>query len=173
MRVGSLRKPREYDGRLPPDVDYYLDLVIPRFEEPPKKIGGRVRLFAWKNITNKVIDLHANLFQNIGKRTSNISENTSKSTSKANQIRLGMDNWCLTSPSLWVHGLWSNSRAIISRSGTISRSSPWETMGWLAQRPMAPAGEYTLERLWGVWWIYPPYSLGSPPQMAPQMLGDQ
>ena len=44
MRVGSLHKPREYDGRLPPDAGYYLDLVIPRQEEPRKKIGGRVRL---------------------------------------------------------------------------------------------------------------------------------
>ena len=42
--VGSLRKPREYDGRLPPDVGYYLDLVLPRFEEPPKKNTSRVRL---------------------------------------------------------------------------------------------------------------------------------
>ncbi len=36
--VGSLRTPRECDGRLPPDAGYYLDLVIPRFGEPPKKI---------------------------------------------------------------------------------------------------------------------------------------
>ena len=42
MRVGSLRSPREYDDRLPPDVDSSLNLVIPRFEEPPKKTGGRV-----------------------------------------------------------------------------------------------------------------------------------
>ena len=35
--MGSLHSPREYDGRLPPDVDYYLDLVIPRFEESQKK----------------------------------------------------------------------------------------------------------------------------------------
>ena len=44
MGVGSLHNPRECDGRLPPDVGYYLDLVIPRFEEPPKKNGSRVRL---------------------------------------------------------------------------------------------------------------------------------
>ena len=44
MGVGSLRKPREYDGRLPPAAGYYLDLVIPRKEEPRKKIGSRVRL---------------------------------------------------------------------------------------------------------------------------------
>ena len=37
MGVGSLRTPREYDGRLPPDADYYLDLVIPRKEESRKK----------------------------------------------------------------------------------------------------------------------------------------
>ncbi len=28
MRVGSLHNPREYDGRLPLDVDLSLDLVI-------------------------------------------------------------------------------------------------------------------------------------------------
>ncbi len=44
MPVGSLRSAREYDGRLPLDVDSYLDLVLPRFEEPRKKIGSRVRL---------------------------------------------------------------------------------------------------------------------------------
>ncbi len=37
MGVGSLHSPREYDGRLPPGVGYYLDLVLPRSEEPPKK----------------------------------------------------------------------------------------------------------------------------------------
>ncbi len=36
-RVGSLHKPREYDGRLPPDAGYYLDLVVPRKEESRKK----------------------------------------------------------------------------------------------------------------------------------------
>ena len=44
MRVGSLQSPREYDGRLPLDVDSYLNLVIPRKEESPKKIGSQVRL---------------------------------------------------------------------------------------------------------------------------------
>ena len=44
MRVGGLHDPWEYDGRLPPDAGYCLDLVIPRFDEPPKKIGSRVRL---------------------------------------------------------------------------------------------------------------------------------
>ncbi len=33
MGVGSLHTPRGYDGRPPPDAGYYLDLVIPRFEE--------------------------------------------------------------------------------------------------------------------------------------------
>ena len=37
MEVGGLQSPREYDGRLPLDVGYYLDLVIPRKEEPWKK----------------------------------------------------------------------------------------------------------------------------------------
>ena len=36
-RVGSLRNPWEYGGRLPPDVAYYLDLVIPRKKESRKK----------------------------------------------------------------------------------------------------------------------------------------
>ncbi len=62
MRVGSLHSPRGYDGRLPPDAGYYLDLVLPRFEEPRKKIGGRVEIIAWKNITTKVIDSHATPF---------------------------------------------------------------------------------------------------------------
>ena len=44
MRVGSLRNPWECDGRLPPDAGYYLNLVLPRNEEPRKKIGSRVRL---------------------------------------------------------------------------------------------------------------------------------
>ncbi len=44
MGVGSLHNPRGYDGRLPPDAGYYLDLVIPRKEESRKKIGSRVRL---------------------------------------------------------------------------------------------------------------------------------
>ena len=43
-RVGGLHTPRECDDRLPPDAGYYLDLVIPRFEEPRKKIGTQVRL---------------------------------------------------------------------------------------------------------------------------------
>ncbi len=34
---GSGHKPREYDGRLPPDAGYYLDLVLPRSEESRKK----------------------------------------------------------------------------------------------------------------------------------------
>jgi hypothetical protein len=38
MGVGSLHNPREYDDRLPPDVGYYLDLVIPRKEESRKKV---------------------------------------------------------------------------------------------------------------------------------------
>ncbi len=33
----GLQSPREYDGRLPLDVGYYLNLVIPRFEESQKK----------------------------------------------------------------------------------------------------------------------------------------
>ncbi len=50
MGVGSLRSPREYDGRLPPDAGYYLNLVLPRFEEPRKKIGSQGKIITWKNI---------------------------------------------------------------------------------------------------------------------------
>ena len=80
--MGSLRRPRGYDGRLPPDAGYCLDLVIPRKEEPRKKIGSQGEITAWKNITNKVINLHAIQSQNISKRTGNTSKNTSKITSK-------------------------------------------------------------------------------------------
>ena len=59
MGVGSLHNPREYDGRLPLDVGYYLDLVLPRNEEPPKKIGSACKIIAWKNIGRKVINLQA------------------------------------------------------------------------------------------------------------------
>jgi len=84
MGVGSLRSPRECDGRLPPDVGYCLDLVLPRKEESRKKIGSQGKIIAWKNITNKVINSHAIQSQNIGKFTSNISKNTGKFTSKTN-----------------------------------------------------------------------------------------
>ncbi len=83
MGVGSLHSPREYDGRLPPDAGYYLNLVIPRKKEPRKKIGSQCEIIAWKNITNKVINLHAIQSQNISKFT-NISKNTSEFTSKTN-----------------------------------------------------------------------------------------
>ena len=75
MGVGSLHTPREYDGRLPPDAGYYLDLVLPRKEEPPKKIGSQGEIVAWKNVTNTVINSHADLFQNIGKRASKTNQN--------------------------------------------------------------------------------------------------
>ncbi len=42
MRVGSLHNPREYDGRLPPDAGYYLNLVIPLQDESRKKISSHV-----------------------------------------------------------------------------------------------------------------------------------
>ena len=76
-RVGSLRSPRECDGRLPPDAGYYPDLVIPRFEGASKKNRWSGEIIAWKNITNKVIDLHAIQSQNISKFTSNVSKHTS------------------------------------------------------------------------------------------------
>ena len=68
MRVGSLRSPWEYDGRLPPDAGYYLDLVLPRKEEPRKKIGSRARLLhgrmlqiQWSNYMQLYSRLSANL----------------------------------------------------------------------------------------------------------------
>ncbi len=46
-------------------------------------------IIAWKNVTNRVINLHAIRSQNISKCTSNISKHTGKFTGKTNQIRLG------------------------------------------------------------------------------------
>ena len=60
MGVGSLHKPRECDGRLPPDAGYYLDLVLPRNEGTWKKNRWSCEIIAWKNVTNTVIDLQAN-----------------------------------------------------------------------------------------------------------------
>ncbi len=71
--------PRRLHGQA--DAGYYLDLVLPRFEEPGKKTGSQCKIIAWKNITNKVISLHAIQSQSISKFTSNISKNTSKFTS--------------------------------------------------------------------------------------------
>ena len=63
---------------------YYLDLVLPRFEEPGKKTGSRCEIIAWKNNRNGVIRLHAIQSQNVGESTGNVSENTSKFTSETN-----------------------------------------------------------------------------------------
>ena len=82
--VGGLRNPRECGDRLPPDAGYYLDLVLPRFEEPGKKTGSRCEIIAWKNNRNGVIRLHAIQSQNVGESTGNVSENTSKFTSGTN-----------------------------------------------------------------------------------------
>ena len=38
---------------------YYLDLVIPRFEEPPKKIGSACKIITVEEYRNKVINLQA------------------------------------------------------------------------------------------------------------------
>ena len=65
MRVGSLQSPREYDDRLPPDVGYYLNLVLPRKEEPGKKIGSQVRL-----LHGRVLQVERSI---TSKSTSNIS----------------------------------------------------------------------------------------------------
>ena len=88
MGVGSLHNPWEYDGRLPPDLGYYLDLVIPRFEEPRKKTPVMLNN-TMEEYRNRVIKLHAIYSKIISKSTSNISKNTSKFTSKTDQIRLG------------------------------------------------------------------------------------
>ena len=61
MRVGSLHNPREYDDRLPPDAGYYLDLVIPRSEEPPKKTRASHNN-TMEDYEHRVIKLHATLF---------------------------------------------------------------------------------------------------------------
>ncbi len=58
-----------------------------RFEEgrgSSKKNRESGKIIAWKNTTNKVINLHAIQSQNISKFTSNISKHTSKFTSKTN-----------------------------------------------------------------------------------------
>ena len=59
IEPGSLHSPWECDDRLPPDAGYYLDLVLPRKEEPGKKTGSRCKIIAWKNIRNRVIKSHA------------------------------------------------------------------------------------------------------------------
>ena len=83
MGVGSLRTPREYDGRLPPDVGYYLDLVLPRKKESRKitRTGNNNHMEEYRN---RVINLHAIQSQNISKFASNTSKHTSKFTSKTN-----------------------------------------------------------------------------------------
>ncbi len=70
MGVGSLRKPREYDGRLPPDAGYYLDLVIPRFEEPRKKTHA-----SYNNFHGRMLEIKWSTY----KQT---NQNISKSTGK-------------------------------------------------------------------------------------------
>ena len=82
MGVGSLRKPREYDGRLPPRRGLLSGSCDSSKRGTSKKNRYSGEIIAWKNITNKVINLHAIQSQNISKFTSNISKNTSKFTSK-------------------------------------------------------------------------------------------
>ncbi len=88
MGVGSLHSPREYDGRLPPDVGYYLDLVLPRSEEPRKKTHASYNN-TMEDYEYKVSNYMQLYPMNISKFTGNISKNTSKFTSKTDQIRLG------------------------------------------------------------------------------------
>ena len=84
MGVGSLHGPREYDGRLPPDAGYYLDLVLPRSEEPRKKTRAGYNN-TMEDYEYKVIKLHATQSQNSSKFTGDISSNTGKSTSETDQ----------------------------------------------------------------------------------------
>ncbi len=65
MGVGSLRNPREYDGRLPPAAGYYLNLVLPRFEEPRKKIGSQVRL-----LHGRILQIRRSIHMQSSPRTS-------------------------------------------------------------------------------------------------------
>ncbi len=75
MGVGSLHDPWEYDGRLPPDAGYYLDLVIPRTEESRKKTRASNNNTT-EDYEYKVIKLHATQSRNSSKFTGNISKNT-------------------------------------------------------------------------------------------------
>ena len=70
-------------------MGYYLDLVIPRKEEPRKKIGSQGEIIAWKNITNQVINLLVKLTRISANLLVILVKNTSKLTSETNQIRLG------------------------------------------------------------------------------------
>ena len=52
-----------------------------------------VRITTWKIIRNEVINLHAAQSQNSSELTGNISKNTSRFTSKTDQIRLVGGPW--------------------------------------------------------------------------------
>ncbi len=94
---------------------------------------------------NTVIKLHAIYSMIISKFTGNISKDTSKFTSKTNQIRLGggairawgSQGWttCLHVPRGLAPGLPTSSRAC-----TCWRKGPMPMGGW-PQGPMAPFGE--------------------------------
>ena len=75
MGVGSLRSPREYDDRLPPDLDSSLNLVIPRFEEPRKKTRASYNN-TMEGYRNKVVNYYATQSQNISKFPSETNQNT-------------------------------------------------------------------------------------------------
>ncbi len=70
-------------------MGYYLDLVLPRSAAYSKKKTRAVYNNTMEEYEDKVIKLHATLFQIISKLTGNISKFTSNSTSKTGQIRLG------------------------------------------------------------------------------------
>ena len=86
MGVGSLHDPRECDDRLPPDLDSYLDLVLPRSEEPRKKTHASYNN-TMEDYEYRVIKLHAIQSQAISKFTGNVSKNTSRFTSRNLQNR--------------------------------------------------------------------------------------
>ena len=134
MGVGSLRNPREYDGRLPPDAGYYLDLVIPRKKEPRKKTRACYNN-TMEDYEYKVIKSHATQSQNSSKSTSNISKNTSKSTSKTNQIKVRGAMGGLNPPTEPLPGLYSPPQRGGAGLGTecsLGRKSSRRTTGyWL------------------------------------------
>ena len=61
---------------------------------------------------NKVVNYYATQSQIISKCTSNISKNTSNSTSKTDRIRLGGPSGLPGAPGTWVLGPWANNQSL-------------------------------------------------------------
>ena len=100
MRVGSLHSPWEYDGRLPPDVGYYLDLVLPRKKEPRKKtraclnnLHGRILQIEWSTYKPTNPRILVNLLI--------LAETLANLLVKTNQIRF------MGAIGAWVRGIHS------------------------------------------------------------------